>query len=199
MVALRKQHKLFVAAYNKPRHSTRSARAEAPAGVPPLLREDEPSPRLLPRPSGHFQPWSDVGWGILGGQYNVPAGCYVATAGPSQGRATLFDHLSPQQIKLSVPFDPRLLHKNSMQFYGALWLPCPAIFFLLLQLSCSQPQGQNKTSQGVVNVLIMQRPGDGSMHTLKHGSLWQTMMLLLLIFPQMEHIKRRAEPFALWS
>lgn len=33
MVALRKQHKLFVAAYNKPRHSTRSAGAEAPAGV----------------------------------------------------------------------------------------------------------------------------------------------------------------------
>lgn len=28
-----------------------------------LLMEDEPSPRLLPRPSGHFQPWSDVGWG----------------------------------------------------------------------------------------------------------------------------------------
>lgn len=41
MVALRKTTQAFDAAYNKPRLSTRSAQAEAPAGRPRLLGEDE--------------------------------------------------------------------------------------------------------------------------------------------------------------
>lgn len=153
-----------------------------------LLREDEPSARLLPRPSGRFQPWSDVGWG-----YWEDSIMSLLDDAP-----LLFDHLLPQQIELCA-FDPVSCTRTACSFMVHSGpLPQPFFLLLLLQLSCSQPQGHSKTSRGVVNVLIMQRPGDGSMHTLKHGSLWQTKMLLL-IFPQMEHIKRRAEPFALWS
>lgn len=74
---------------------------------------------------------------------------------PPQGYTTLACHLFPRQTKLSAPFDPHLLHKNSMQFKDVHQLPCPS--------SCSQSQAHTKTLPGVVNFLMTWRPTNGSL------------------------------------
>lgn len=145
-----KQHKLLL------QHIT-SRGSRLATRRPPPFREDESSPPLLPRHSGLLQPWSEWGWG-----YWEDSPCWMLQdpcrlTGPSQGCAALFTHLLPRRIELSVPFDPVLLHKNSMQFY-VLWCAPAPLPLLLFQLSCSQPRAQDKTLRGVVNVLIMWSP-----------------------------------------
>lgn len=121
---------------------------------PPPLREGESSPPLLPRRSCLLQPWSEWGWGHW---EDSPCWMLQDLAGPSQGCAALFDRLLPQRTELPVPFDPVLLHKNSMQFY--VWWCAPAPLPLLrFQLSRSQPWAQDKTLRGVVNVSMMWSP-----------------------------------------
>lgn len=140
----------FVAAYNKSRLSTRSSKAEAPAGSLLRTREDGSSPPPLPRLSGLFQPRSDVGSGMLGP-------CWMSQdprhlTGPSQGRPALFHHLFPQQTELSVPFDPR---PPAQEQHAVLWCapapPCLSLFLSFLAATC----GDRIRLCGVVNVLIM--------------------------------------------
>lgn len=123
----------FVAAYNKPRLSTPLKPRRPPASSAQggrILFLTPPRPSLSSLVSS--RPESDVGWG-----YWEDSPCWMLQdprhhSGPSQGCCTaFFRHLLPQQIELSVPFDPHpphLLHKNSMQFYGVHRLPCPFFF-----------------------------------------------------------------------
>lgn len=119
MVALRKQHKLLLQHIRSQGSRLDPLKPKHPSASPPL-REDESSPPLLRRLCGLFQPMSDVWLGILGGQSLLePHHC---AAPPSS--ITCCPNKS-----LSVPFDPILLHKNSMQFYGVHRLPCCFFFF----------------------------------------------------------------------
>ena len=119
----------FVAAYNKPRHSTRSTRAER---RPQASLSARGGRTLSPTSPSALWPLPALEWcgvGILGGQYDVPAGCCVATLAPRRVVPVLFDHLlTPTNQALRVLW-PRVLHKNSIQFYDALWLPWPRHLF----------------------------------------------------------------------
>lgn len=116
----------FVAAYNKPRLSTRSTEAEAPAGVLFRLLAQ------LPLSLDSCGPASDAGWGI---GRTVPAGCYgtlVTTRVPSQGVTALFQLVVPAKTELSVPFDPVSCTRTACSFMvctGSLApLPLSAFF-----------------------------------------------------------------------
>lgn len=173
-----KQHKLFVAAYNKAealvslRSSPRpaSSSAAAASSTSPLLG--------LHR----AREWCAVG--VIG----EDSPCWMLQD-PRRAASLLLRHLLPRQIELSAPFDTPPPPSPAQQQHAVSWCaPSPL----------SADRGDRIRLWGVVNVLIMWRPGDGSMHTLKHGSWRQTKMSLLLIFfPRMEH----TEPslFALWS
>lgn len=150
----------FVAAYNKPRLSTCSIQAERPPGV--LLRPGRTNP--LPRVPPSVL-WPHPGHRVTCGGDAVrtdPAGCYRTLFRPFTGlRRPLPPLVAPTNRGLCALW-PCFLHKNSMQFYGVHQLPLPLSVILL---SCSQLQGHNETFQGVGNIWLMWRPGDGNVHT----------------------------------
>lgn len=100
MVALRKQHKLFVAAYNE---------AEAPAGFLLLSRGGRGGESSPPRLPGLFQPWSDVG----GQGYWEEGPCRMS--GLHHPSSTT---CCPNKSSSTEPVDLVLLHKNNMQFFS---------------------------------------------------------------------------------
>lgn len=140
----------FDAAYNKPRLSTRSTQAEAPAGL--LLCSGRTNPLSHVSLCTLASSSPGVMWGVDTGR-TVPGRCLT---GPSTQHRSLTrvtplpsNHLMPPQIQLSGALGSRLLYKNNMQFYGAHRLPCSSSF----QLSRSQTKGQDKTLRGVLKCL----------------------------------------------
>lgn len=155
----------FVAAYNKPRLLIHSTQVVAPAGVLLCSGRTSPLPHFSLSSLASSSPGVMWGGGLVG--RTIFAGCFTGPVSPQQPLTGLHHPLpafvAPTNQALCALW-PHLLHKNNMQFYDVHWHLCPS--------SCSQTQAQNKTFPGVVNVLMMWRPGVGSMHTLKHGSWW---------------------------
>ena len=125
----------------------------------PPLGEDCSSIPPLPLHSGLLQPWSDACVGgacvrTLGGQSLLDV-----LAGPSspQRSFTGFQHhlpslLSQQKSSFLCPWTPTFAQVR----HSVLWcaLAPPFLFFSsFFSFTCSQTQGQDKTFQGLVNVL----------------------------------------------
>lgn len=115
--------RFFDAAYNKPRLSARSARAEPPAGGV-LLRSGRTYPpnhlsitlsALLASSSPAMTLGADTGRSAPADVSKDPR----HPSGPSQVHAAVFPPFVAPQIQLSVPSDPRHpLHNINMQLLG---------------------------------------------------------------------------------
>lgn len=115
----------FVAAYNKPRLSTRSTQAEAPAGVFLCSGRMKPLPHSPP-PSGSLAssgPEGDVGWGYW---EDSPLLDVTGPSPPHWPFAGLHRTLA-QQIELSVPFDP-VSCTTACSFMVCTGSPAPPFF-----------------------------------------------------------------------
>lgn len=186
-VALRKQHKLLM------QHITSQGSRLAPLKLRrPLASSSAQGGRILyPHVSLCTLASSSPGvmWGVDAGR-TVPARCLPGPSTPHWSLTGLRRFLPPLDAPTNsalCALGSRLLYKNNMQFYGAHRLPRSSSFSSL----AAEQRVRDKTLQGVLDVL-MRRPSDGIVHTLKHGSWWRTKMLQLLISPQMERTERRA-------
>lgn len=208
----------FDAAYNKPRLSAQSARAEPPAGgvllrsgrtYPPnhlsitlsaLLASSSPAVTLGADTGrsvcvGCFQGSSSPLWTLAGTRCCLPP--FVAPTNPAL--CALWPLPSPTQHQHAVVgfcFFSLFFFKCTM---AALLTPHPfAPHLLLFQLCCSQTQGLNKTLHRMVNVLNNVKAW-WHQHTLKHGSQWQTQMLLCWFVLKWSTLNTEQSPFAVWG
>lgn len=146
-----------------------------------------PPPPISPRFSGFF--WAREWCRGRDAGRTVPAGCFSTLIRPLTGLHRPVPLLVTPTCWALCHLSS-LLHMNSMQFYGVHLLP-------LLLFSCLSTKHWHRIRlQRMVNVLLLWRPSDSNKDTLKHGSWWQTKVLLL-IFSQIEYTECRAEPFAL--
>lgn len=109
----------FDAAYNKPRLSTRSTQAEAPAGV--LLCSGRTNPLSHVSLCTLASSSPGVMWGVDTGR-TIPARCLTGPSTPHWSLTGLHHFLPPLYAPTNLALcalGPRLLHKNNMQFYGA--------------------------------------------------------------------------------
>lgn len=204
--------RFFDAAYNKPRLSARSARAEPPAGGV-LLRSGRTYPpnhlsitlsALLASSSPAVTLGADTG-------RSAPAGCFQGSTSPlwslAGTRCCLPPICCPNKSSSLCPLTPVIPYTTSTCscwflfiyfFLNAHWLPCSPSppthlppHLLLFQLCCSQTQGPNKTLHRMVNVLINVKAW-WHQHTLTQLLVTNTDVALL-ICPQVEHFEPRAE------
>lgn len=68
---------------------------------------------------------------ILGGQYDVPAGCYIATLAPCGVTPSSSTTCCPNKIELSVPFDPVSCTRTACSFMVHSGSPGPPSLFFL--------------------------------------------------------------------
>lgn len=110
-------------------NSSRGARR-----CPPPLTEDKSSPPLLPRLSGLFQAWSDVGWRLWEGQSSLDVTGLFSPHWPSTGIHRLLPPLvAPTNRALCALWPPVSCTRIACSFMVRTGSPAPPPFSAFLQ------------------------------------------------------------------